>query len=354
MNRVLPVGSTSTMVIVKLRDSTTGQLKTGVAYGSVTYSYWIDGASSGGTGTCVDATLGAFTSTGWKETSYAGMYQFGIPNAALASGSGVSIKLVASGAIDAVVDVQLTSATRGLTGTAVPDAVAGAASGLSIVGSQMDLKDAPNATAVTAIQLGLSKPGTAQTITWGSTAPANWIDAAAIAADVSAEILGANAPTGWVNAAAIAAAALNGKGDWVTTLGTNAPAGWLNAAAFAASSLDGKGDWAPDTLTDASITSAIDTSLSGTHGGGPWGGGGVAGVGTGIIYWPVTCQVDGVVESDVEVWITTYEAGTNVVAGPVASDNFGVVPFYLNAGDYFVFREKSGINFSNPQTITVA
>jgi len=33
------------------------------------------------------------------------------------------------------------------------------------VGSQMDLVNAPNATAVTAIQLGLSKPGTAQTIT---------------------------------------------------------------------------------------------------------------------------------------------------------------------------------------------
>jgi hypothetical protein len=46
------------------------------------------------------------------------------------------------------------------TGTvnSLPDAVAGAASGLAIVGSQVDLVNAPNATAVTAIQAGLATP----------------------------------------------------------------------------------------------------------------------------------------------------------------------------------------------------
>jgi len=58
---------------------------------------------------------------------------------------------------------------------------------------------------------------------------------------------------GAIDAGAIAASALNGKGDWLTTLGTNAPANWINSAAitdgaltaakFAAGSLNGKGDW---------------------------------------------------------------------------------------------------------------
>ncbi len=86
--------------------------------------------------------------------------------------------------------------------------------------------------------------------TLGTNAPADWINAAAIAASALngkgdwLTTLGTNAPSGWINAAAIAAAALNGKGDWLTTLGANAPAGWINAAAIAAAALNGKGDWA--------------------------------------------------------------------------------------------------------------
>lgn len=48
---------------------------------------------------------------------------------------------------------------------------------------------------------------------------------------------------GAIDAGSIAAGALNGKGDWLTTLGTNAPANWINAASIAASALNGKGDW---------------------------------------------------------------------------------------------------------------
>jgi hypothetical protein len=50
--------------------------------------------------------------------------------------------------------------------------------------------------------------------------------------------------SGAITAASIAAAALNGKGDWLTTLGANAPAGWINANAIVALALSGKGDWA--------------------------------------------------------------------------------------------------------------
>ena len=38
---------------------------------------------------------------------------------------------------------------------------------------------------------------------------------------------------GAIDAGSIAASALNGKGDWLTTLGATAPAGWINAAAIA-------------------------------------------------------------------------------------------------------------------------
>jgi hypothetical protein len=43
---------------------------------------------------------------------------------------------------------------------------------IAVAGAQMDLVNAPNATAITAIQLGLSKPGTAQTITPADTTAA--------------------------------------------------------------------------------------------------------------------------------------------------------------------------------------
>jgi hypothetical protein len=51
--------------------------------------------------------------------------------------------------------------------------IPGASGGLSIVGCQQDLVNAPNATAVTAFQLGISKPGTAQTIDFTTALPTN-------------------------------------------------------------------------------------------------------------------------------------------------------------------------------------
>jgi len=77
--------------------------------------------------------------------------------------------------------------------------------------------------------------------------------------------LGANAPANWINAGAVAAAALNGKGDWLATLGATAPAGWINAASIAAAALNAKGDWLPASSyvippTAAAITTAVLTT----------------------------------------------------------------------------------------------
>ena len=75
--------------------------------------------------------------------------------------------------------------------------------------------------------------------------------------------------------------------------------------------------------------------------------------GAGAIYWPITIKDDdSVVMADVDVWVTTDEAGANVVVS-ATTDAFGIVEFYLDAGTYYVFREKAGYNFNNPSTITV-
>ncbi len=57
--------------------------------------------------------------------------------------------------------------------------------------------------------------------------------------------------TGAITAGSIAADALDGKGDWLTTLGATAPAGWIDATSIAADALDGKGDWS--TLTAGQV-----------------------------------------------------------------------------------------------------
>ena len=52
---------------------------------------------------------------------------------------------------------------------------------------------------------------------------------------------------------------------------------------------------------------------------------------------------------NVQVWITTDEAGTNVIAGTLITNAQGKVTFMLDAGTYYVWREKAGENFTNPQ-----
>jgi len=54
----------------------------------------------------------------------------------------------------------------------------------------------------------------------------------------------------------------------------------------------------------------------------------------------------------VAVWITSDSAGTSVVAGTLYSSTLGVTVFYLDPGDYYVWRQ-GGANWTNPQTLTV-
>lgn len=77
--------------------------------------------------------------------------------------------------------------------------------------------------------------------------------------------------------------------------------------------------------------------------------------GSGSITWEytLTSSVGGTPISDADIWVTTDAPGVNVVASG-KTDAFGKVTFYLDAGTYYVWRQKSGFNFSNPDVETVS
>ena len=104
-------GTTSKIIEVILRDSSTGAGKTAVAHTDVTASY----VREGGTRTAITLAAGTVAdvySTGkWCEVDSAncpGLYQLHLPNAALATGvDAVTTTLTATGVIDKVVRISL-------------------------------------------------------------------------------------------------------------------------------------------------------------------------------------------------------------------------------------------------------
>ena len=77
--------------------------------------------------------------------------------------------------------------------------------------------------------------------------------------------------------------------------------------------------------------------------------------GSGSIEWEytLTSTVGGTPITDANVWVTTDLAGANVVASGT-TDAFGKIKFYLDAGTYYVWRQKSGFNFDNPDVEVVS
>lgn len=104
-------GTTSKIVEVILRDSSTGAGKTAVAHTDVTASY----VREGGTRTAITLAAGtagdAYSTGRWCEvdsTNCPGLYQLHLPNAALATGvDAVTTTLTATGVIDKVVRISL-------------------------------------------------------------------------------------------------------------------------------------------------------------------------------------------------------------------------------------------------------
>lgn len=77
----------------------------------------------------------------------------------------------------------------------------------------------------------------------------------------------------------------------------------------------------------------------------------LTGLGVGAITWvySVTDAQTGYPLADCDVWATTDVDGNNVVASS-KTDNQGEVTFYLDAGTYYIWRQKAGYNFVNPDT----
>lgn len=129
-------------------------------------------------------------------------------------------------------------------------------------------------------------------------------------------------------------------------------------------------------ITAPSVTD-IDTYLTAQHGAGSWEGGGTApsveeidaeltdnhgsgswqtgGTGSGAVACTyTTTETDGTTPiSSVFVWVTSDLAGANLIASGWTDVN-GEVTFNLTSGaTVYVWRSKSGYNFSNPDTEVV-
>jgi len=74
-----------------------------------------------------------------------------------------------------------------------------------------------------------------------------------------------------------------------------------------------------------------------------------AAAGAGAITWTYTLTEEGTEDpiADADVWVTSDAAGTNVIASG-KTDQYGKVTFYLDAGTVYVWRQKSGWDFDNP------
>jgi len=79
----------------------------------------------------------------------------------------------------------------------------------------------------------------------------------------------------------------------------------------------------------------------------------LAGAGAITFTYTLTSSIDSTPIPDADVWVTSDAAGNNVVASG-ETDNNGEVTFYLDAGTVYVWRQKSGWNFTNPDTETVS
>jgi hypothetical protein len=81
--------------------------------------------------------------------------------------------------------------------------------------------------------------------------------------------------------------------------------------------------------------------------------GSTAGSGAITFVYTLTSSVDASAIADADVWVTSDQAGNTVVASG-RTNTSGQVTFYLDAGTYYVWRQKAGWNFTNPDTETVA
>lgn len=82
------------------------------------------------------------------------------------------------------------------------------------------------------------------------------------------------------------------------------------------------------------------------------GGGGAGGAGSVSVPFTVTDNASNPIDG-VALWVSTDSAGTNVIAGTIYTNGSGLATFMLDPGTYYVWLQRNGYNFTNPQTLTV-
>ena len=68
--------------------------------------------------------------------------------------------------------------------------------------------------------------------------------------------------------------------------------------------------------------------------------------------YTLTSSVDASPLADADVWVTSDEAG-NILLASGHTNASGQITFYLDAGTVYIWRQKSGWNFANPDMETV-
>lgn len=69
--------------------------------------------------------------------------------------------------------------------------------------------------------------------------------------------------------------------------------------------------------------------------------------------YTLTSTVDASPIDNADVWVTSDVSGANIIASGL-TDMAGQVTFYLDAGTYYLWRQKDGWNFDNPDVEVVA
>ncbi len=82
----------------------------------------------------------------------------------------------------------------------------------------------------------------------------------------------------------------------------------------------------------------------------------VPAAGEGAVVWNYTVSESGTGDpiADVEVWLTADVDGQTMVAGPQRTSTSGQTTWRLDSGTYYVWCQKAGYNFTNPDIETVS
>jgi len=81
--------------------------------------------------------------------------------------------------------------------------------------------------------------------------------------------------------------------------------------------------------------------------------GAIAGAGAITFVYTLTSSVTGLPIADADIWATSDEAGVHILASG-KTNQYGKVTFYLDAGTIYIWRQKTGWDFINPDTEIVA